>query len=82
MTPNRGQWDERILYNVDLNQGKLYLENTQMTFNLSDALSHNHSEHEDGNDDFVDDDAVNITVMMIMIMVMRLMMMGIVMIKL
>jgi gliding motility-associated-like protein len=46
MTPNRGQWDERILYNVDLNQGKLYLENTQMTFYLSDALSHNHGEHE------------------------------------
>jgi len=46
MTPNRGQWDDRILYNVDLNQGKLYLENTQMTFFLSDALSHNHGEHE------------------------------------
>jgi len=46
MTPNRGQWDDRILYNVDLNQGKLYLENTQMTFYLSDAMSHNHGEHE------------------------------------
>ncbi|MBM3429699.1 MAG: hypothetical protein FJX99_01800, partial [Bacteroidetes bacterium] len=47
MTPNRGQWDERILYNVDLNQGKLYLENNKMTFFLTDAMSHNHTEHED-----------------------------------
>ncbi len=42
MTPNKGQWDERILYNVDLNLGKLYLENKGMTFYLSDALVHNH----------------------------------------
>lgn len=46
MTPNRGQWDDRILYNVDINQGKLYLEGNQMTFYLSDAMGHNHSEHE------------------------------------
>lgn len=47
ITPNRGQWDDRIQYNVDLNQGKLYLENTKMTFFLTDAMSHNHTEHED-----------------------------------
>ena len=46
MTPNRGQWDDRILYNVDINQGKLYLEKNQMTFFLTDAMSHNHTEHE------------------------------------
>lgn len=46
ITPNRGQWDDRILYNVDINQGKLYLEKNQMTFYLTDAMAHNHSEHE------------------------------------
>ncbi|NBU45889.1 MAG: PKD domain-containing protein [Flavobacteriales bacterium] len=46
MTPNRGQWDDRIQYSVDLNQGKLYLENNKMTFFLTDAMSHNHTEHE------------------------------------
>lgn len=44
MIPNRGQWDEKIQYSVDLNQGKMYLENQGMTFFLTDALSHNHSE--------------------------------------
>jgi hypothetical protein len=42
MTPNMGQWDKRILYNVDLNQGKLYVEADGMTFFLSDAMAHNH----------------------------------------
>ncbi len=42
MTPNRGQWDERILYNVDLSQGKLYLEEEGMMFYFTDAMSHNH----------------------------------------
>jgi len=45
ITPNRGQWDDRILYNVDINQGKLYLEKNQMTFFLTDAMAHNHAEH-------------------------------------
>ncbi len=44
MTPNRGQWDNRILYNIDVNQGKMYLENDGMTFYLSDVMAHNHSE--------------------------------------
>lgn len=44
MTPNRGQWDERIRYSMDLNQGKLYLEETGLTFYLTNALEHNHSE--------------------------------------
>ena len=44
MTPNRGQWDERILYNVDLNGGKLYIENKGMTFYLTTAMDHNHQE--------------------------------------
>jgi gliding motility-associated-like protein len=44
MTPNRGQWDERILYNVDLNGGKLYIENKGMTFYLTTAMDHDHQE--------------------------------------
>lgn len=51
ITPNRGQWDERILYNVDLNQGKAYLEKNQMTFYLTDALAHNHTEGEHHSED-------------------------------
>ena len=45
MTPNRGQWDQRINYSMDLNQGKLYLEETGLTYYLTNALDHNHSEH-------------------------------------
>jgi gliding motility-associated-like protein len=47
MIPNKGQWDERILYNVDLNGGKLYVENQGMTFFLTDAMSHNHHDEKD-----------------------------------
>lgn len=43
MTPNKGQWDDRILFNVDLNQGKLYLESDGITFFLTDAMAHNHT---------------------------------------
>lgn len=42
MIPNKGQWDQRIQYNIDLNGGKMYLENQGMTFFLTDAMSHNH----------------------------------------
>ncbi|NCA22177.1 MAG: hypothetical protein EBS86_13680, partial [Crocinitomicaceae bacterium] len=45
MTPNRGQWDNRIQYSVTLNQGKLYVESDQLTFYLTDVMNHNHSEH-------------------------------------
>jgi len=51
MTPNQGQWDNRICYSVDLNQGKLYLEETGLTYYFTDALSHNHSENEDHSDE-------------------------------
>ena len=47
MTPNRGQWDERILYNVDLNGGKLYIENKGMTFYLTNIMNHDHQEHKE-----------------------------------
>ena len=47
MIPNEGQWDERIRYNIDLNGGKLYVENKGMTFFLTDAMSHNHHDGEE-----------------------------------
>ncbi|MEJ6505651.1 MAG: gliding motility-associated C-terminal domain-containing protein [Crocinitomicaceae bacterium] len=40
MTPNSGQWDDRIHYSVDLNLGKLYLKEDGMCFLLTDFLSH------------------------------------------
>ena len=54
MTPNKGQWDERIKYNVDLSQGKLYIEEKGMTFYLTDVLSHKHGEqkHDHENNGF------------------------------
>ena len=47
MTPNQGQWDERIDYSVDLNQGKLYLEGDGLCYYFTDALSHDHDHHEE-----------------------------------
>ena len=47
MVPNKGQWDESIRYNVDLNSGKLFLENQGMTFFMTDAMAHNHHNGEE-----------------------------------
>ena len=47
MTPNQGQWDARIDYSVDLNQGKLYIEDDGLCYYFTDALSHDHEHHED-----------------------------------
>ena len=44
MTPNLGQWDDRITYSVDINQGKLYIEKTALTYYLSNAMAHAHDE--------------------------------------
>ena len=43
MTPNEGQWDSRIDYAVDLDQGKLYIEDNGLCFYLTDMMSHEHS---------------------------------------
>lgn len=51
MTPNLGQWDQRIDYAVDLSQGKLYLENNGMCFYLTDAMSHEHGEDDHHTED-------------------------------
>ena len=50
MYPNHGQWDARILYNLPLSSGRLYIEEQGLTYFLSDATFHQHEanvEHED-----------------------------------
>jgi hypothetical protein len=53
MYPNQGQWDHRILYNIPLSSGRLYIEEQGLTYFLSNATFHNHEtkeahDHEDG----------------------------------
>jgi gliding motility-associated-like protein len=43
MYPNQGQWDERILYNMPLSSGRLYVEQEGLTFFLSNATFHAHA---------------------------------------
>jgi hypothetical protein len=53
MTPNSGQWDDRIHYSVDLTLGKLFLQKDGMCFMLTDFMAHgdgdnhNHSDNHD-----------------------------------
>ncbi len=45
MHPNKGQWNDQILYKVDLDYGEMYVEKDQFTFALNDfkqIMSHNH----------------------------------------
>jgi gliding motility-associated-like protein len=51
MHPNSGQWDSRILYKIDLNQGEMYIEKDGFMFNLHDARQKmSHSHEADGHD--------------------------------
>jgi len=45
--PNKGQWDSRIYYAVDLQQGKMYVDSSGFTFSLNDALAHQHDHKEE-----------------------------------
>ena len=50
MIPNKGQWDERIVYNVELVNGNMIIEKDGFTFSLSDIRSkvgHKHEGEED-----------------------------------
>lgn len=50
MHPNAGQWDDRILYKIDLVAGDMYIEKDGFTFYLHDGkqlLSHSDHEHGD-----------------------------------
>jgi gliding motility-associated-like protein len=49
MYPNRGQWQENIKYSIDLQLGKMYIENKGMTFFLTDIMQHDH-DHAHSND--------------------------------
>ena len=53
MYPNKGQWDDRILYNLPLSSGRVYIENEGLTFFLSNATHHDHqaAEHDDKDHD-------------------------------
>lgn len=45
--PNHGQWNENVLYKVDLAEGAFYIENDGFTFaldNLHEYYGHNHHE--------------------------------------
>lgn len=47
MYPNKGQWDNRILYNHPLASGRLYVESDGLTYFLSDATFHEHEQKND-----------------------------------
>ncbi|NVK64357.1 MAG: gliding motility-associated C-terminal domain-containing protein [Flavobacteriales bacterium] len=52
MHPNAGQWDDRILYKIDLAEGDMFIEKDGFTFYLHDGkqlLGHNHDDHEGHN---------------------------------
>lgn len=52
MHPNAGQWDDRIVYKVELTQGDMYIEKDGFTFYLHDGKQlmshgdHDHSGHD------------------------------------
>lgn len=48
ITPNKGQWDERIEYSIDVNQGKLLLLPTGICYHLSNQMHHPHEEDIEG----------------------------------
>ena len=52
MTPNKGQWDDRIQYSVELDLGKLYIQDDGLYFYLTDFMLHDH-EHEDEQDSHI-----------------------------
>jgi len=51
MVPNRGQWDDRILYNVELSSGNMFVEKTGFTFSFSNLKQVLHHPHESSESD-------------------------------
>ena len=45
MHPNRGQWDGRVRYKVELQQGEMLLENNGFTYHLFRQPEHVHDDH-------------------------------------
>lgn len=53
--PNKGQWDNKIEYKIDLDLGELYLENNGFSYFLHNAkIKHNHSENSNHSHDHSD----------------------------
>lgn len=53
MHPNAGQWDDRIIYKIDLSEGDMFIEKDGFTFYLHDGkqlLSHSNHDHSHGHD--------------------------------
>lgn len=50
MVPNRGQWDERILYSVDLVNGNMLIEKDGFTYSFSNIRDISGHAHDHGSD--------------------------------
>ena len=53
MIPNRGQWDDRILYNIELNHGNMFVEKAGFTYSLHNGrelMEHGHGHDHAGHD--------------------------------
>ncbi len=60
MNPNNGQWDDRILYQVDLAGGKMYLEEDGFVFHFYEApRSHQHEEGDEHHNNEASDKVKN-----------------------
>ena len=46
--PNRGQWNSKILYKVELNKGSFFIEKDQFTYDLNNIGEVYHQAHEGG----------------------------------
>lgn len=57
MHPNRGQWNDKIQYKVEMSLGELLLSDNEFIFNLSDEKQkmrgHHHGEHSHSDDDHI-----------------------------
>lgn len=63
MHPNEGQWDERIVYKIDLVEGDMYIEKDGFTFYLHNgkqALSHGDHDHAGDHNDEAYSDSIQV----------------------
>src|SRR5690554_5712251 len=48
--PNKGQWDSKILYKVDLQKGHFFVEKDKFTYALTDYKEVSHANHVENSD--------------------------------
>ncbi len=63
MHPNAGQWDDRIVYKIDLMEGDMYIEKDGFTFYLHDGkqlMSHSDHDHTDSDDEESEIDSMRV----------------------